>query len=81
MPKRVPLTDHKSKLIDAQAGVDRADEVLAVATAKRDRAVYMASTEGGMSLAEIGRVLGVRRETAHYAKLRASARLGEEVAV
>lgn len=67
---------YKRRLAESQAAVEKAEMALVRATNQRDDEVLRANMEDGVSLAEIGRILNVRRETAHYAKLRAAARQG-----
>lgn len=70
-------TSYKRRLTESQAAVEKAEMALVKATNQRDDEVLRANLEDGISLAEIGRILNVRRETAHYAKLRAAARQAE----
>ena len=63
------------KLMDAQKRMQVAGEQLERATWARDQMVMEAIDTHGMSVSEVGRVLGVRRETAHYAAVRARGRV------
>jgi hypothetical protein len=69
----------RAKLSRRQREMHAAGERLEIATRRRDDAIWEAVEDDGISQSEIGRLLGIRRETVYYAKLRAEARRnGEE---
>lgn len=65
----------KNTLVTQQKAMHAAGEKLERATEKRDETILVAAEEpNNIPLSEIARLIGVRRETVFYAKLRAEAR-------